>query len=96
MSEGLTPRSVRALDLHGAFIRRTDLSNASLVGANLSYADCSNAIFRGADLKDAILKGTILRGADLTDVRNLTREQLAEAVIDENTKLPAYLRSQEE
>ena len=81
MSEGLTPRSVRALDLHGAFIRRTDLSNASLVGANPSYADCGNAIFRGADL---------------TDVRNLTREQLAEAVIDENTKLPAYLRSREE
>ena len=37
------------------------------------------------------LKGTILIGADLTDVRNLTREQLSEAIIDKATKLPSYL-----
>lgn len=81
-------------DLHGAFIQRVDLTRANLARADFSGADCTGAIFRGADFKDTILKGTILRGADLTGARNLTREQLAEAVIDEHTKLPDYLRQQ--
>ena len=80
------------VDLSRTFIRRTDLSGANLEGANLSYADSKNANFRGANFKDAILDGTVLIGADLSDVRNLTREQLAKAVIDETTILPAGLK----
>jgi uncharacterized protein YjbI with pentapeptide repeats len=76
------------LDVHGAFLRRTDLSNASLRAANLTDADFSNAILRGADLKDAILDGTVLKGADLTGARNLTVSQLRKAILDETTKLP--------
>ena len=79
------------LDLRGTFIRRTDLSFASLVGANLSDADCTNAIFRGANFKNAILKGTVLKGADLSGARNLTRDQLRQAITDENTILPEGL-----
>ncbi|MFO1047200.1 MAG: pentapeptide repeat-containing protein [Geminicoccaceae bacterium] len=79
------------LDLHGAFIRRTDLSGANLTNANLSNADCTGVNFRGANLRGTILKGTILRGADLTNAKNLTVEQLAEAVIDDETVLPSYL-----
>jgi uncharacterized protein YjbI with pentapeptide repeats len=76
------------LDLHGAFLRRTDLSRASLKRANLAGADFSKAIFRGADFEDAILDGTILKGADLTGAKNLTRSQLSKAILDETTKLP--------
>ena len=79
------------LDLHGAFIRRTDLSGASLVNADFTGADCTGASFRGANFRGTILKGTILRGADLSGAKNLTWEQLAEAVIDETTVLPPYL-----
>jgi uncharacterized protein YjbI with pentapeptide repeats len=79
------------LDIHGAFVRRTDLSYANLERANLAYADATNAIFRGANFKDANLKGTILRGADLRDAKGLTAEQLAEAIIDETTLLPDYI-----
>lgn len=79
------------LDLHGAFIRRTDLTGANLTNANFTGADCTGASFRGANFRGAILKGTILRGADLTDARNLTWEQIEEAVIDQTTVLPAYL-----
>lgn len=81
----------RTLDIHGAFVRRADLSGASLRGANMAGADATNAILRGADFRDAILRGTILRGADLTDAKNLTVEQLAEAIIDGDTLLPAYI-----
>jgi uncharacterized protein YjbI with pentapeptide repeats len=76
------------LDVRGAFLRRTDLSNASLRGANLTDADFTNAILRGADLEGAILDGTVLRGADLTGVRNVTLAQLKNAILDEKTKLP--------
>jgi uncharacterized protein YjbI with pentapeptide repeats len=81
----------RTLDIHGAFVRRTNLSGASLRGANMAGADATNAILRGADFENAILRGTILRGADLTDAKNLTPEQLSEAVIDDHTILPNYI-----
>jgi uncharacterized protein YjbI with pentapeptide repeats len=79
------------VDVHGAFLRRTDLSHASLRGANLSRADFTGAILQGADLDGAVMDGTVLRGADLTDARNLTVEQLRKAIIDDTTRLPSYL-----
>jgi uncharacterized protein YjbI with pentapeptide repeats len=85
------PREAPTLDVRGAFVRRTDLSGASLRGANLSNADASGALFRNADFEGARLVGTILRGADLTGARNLTIEQLATAVIDDETRLPAHI-----
>ena len=81
----------RALDLHGAFVRRIDLSGASLRNANLSGADAAHAFFQGADFDGASLTGTVLRGADLTGAKNLTLEQLSEAIIDELTRLPDYI-----
>jgi uncharacterized protein YjbI with pentapeptide repeats len=81
----------RALDIHGAFVRRTDLSGISLRRANLAGADASNAVFRDSDFADALLTGTILRGADLTGAKNLTIEQLSEAIIDDHTILPSYI-----
>jgi hypothetical protein len=32
----------------------------------------------------------VLKGADLTDAQNLTLSQLAEAIVDETTTLPAH------
>ena len=84
-------RDAFKLDVHGAYLRRTDLSGANLEGANLRGANLTDAILRGANLKDAILKGTILRGADLTDAKNLTRAQLETAIIDDRTRLPALV-----
>jgi uncharacterized protein YjbI with pentapeptide repeats len=79
------------LKLNGAFIRRVDLSDAILRGANLSRADASGALFRNSDFAGANLEGTILKGADLTGAVNLTEEQLAVAIIDDGTRLPAYI-----
>jgi uncharacterized protein YjbI with pentapeptide repeats len=74
------------LDLHGAFVRRTDLSGASLRGANMTKVDATKAVFQGA-----LLDGAILRGADLTGAKNLTLEQLSSAIIDDQTALPTYI-----
>jgi len=80
------------LDLSGARVRRTNLSRVDLTRANLSHADLTGANMRGANLAEANLTGTILRGADLSEVRNLTRKQLAVAIVDDSTILPAELR----
>ncbi|MCQ4188822.1 pentapeptide repeat-containing protein [Methylocystis suflitae] len=89
-ARGETRREFR-IDLSGTFIRRTDLSNADLEGADLRGADCAFVNFRGANLRDAMLDGTNLKGADLTGVRNLTRAQIARAIIDDQTILPSAL-----
>lgn len=93
MNKHVTPAAQEWLeiDLSKTFIRRADLSGASLNRADFSGADCTNANFRGADFEGAILEGTILRGADLRDARNLTKQQIESAVIDNKTLLPAGL-----
>ncbi len=83
------------LDIHGAFVRRTDLSGTSLRGANMIGTDATNANFRDADFESARLDGAILRGADLTGAKNLTLEQLSRAVIDGKTLLPNYIDREE-
>jgi uncharacterized protein YjbI with pentapeptide repeats len=57
----------------------------------MSRADATNALFRDVDFEGALLHGTILRGADLTGAKNLTMEQLSEAIIDDDTILPDYI-----
>ena len=91
MSKSETLAIAPRLDIHGAFVRRIDLSDASLRGADLSGADATNARFRSADFDGAVLRGTVLRGADLTGAKNLTFEQLAEAIVDDRTILPNYI-----
>jgi len=90
--QAIVPDDGKPLNLEGAFIRRTVLDHASLVGANLTRANMTGVSARGADFKGAILNGTILKGADLSGAKNLTHLQLANAIVDETTILPDYLR----
>ena len=85
------PRRLPPLDLHGAFLRKADLSATDLSRANFAGTDFTNANLRGSNFASADLRGAILRGADLRDAQNLTAEQLAEAIIDDRTLLPSYL-----
>ena len=87
-------RSTPVLDVHGAFIRRVNLSGTNLRDANLSHADCSEASFQNANFQNARLVGIILRGADLTGAKNLTIKQLASEIIDEQTLPPVDIDRQ--
>ena len=89
-SESKSREPIR-IDLHGAFVRRTDLSGVSFASGNLAGADAAGALFRGSDFAGANLNGTVLTGADLTGAKNLTVEQLSRAIIDESTVLPNYI-----
>jgi len=82
------------VNLSGARIRRTRLDHADLSRANFSDADLTGASLVGANFRDTILDGTILKGADLRQARNLTVAQIKTAVIDETTRLPAYIARQ--
>jgi uncharacterized protein YjbI with pentapeptide repeats len=90
-----SPDHLPPLDIHGAFVRRTDLSGASPRKANLAGADATNARFRGADFEDANLKRPILIGADLTGPINLTVDQLKSAAVDATTILPSSIQREE-
>lgn len=95
--------SMRNATLTGAnlvsgMMMESDLSQANLLNAHLVSANLNNAILSGANLCGADLSGAYMRGADLRGavmwdefmgpVRNLTREQLNSAMIDEYTILP--------
>lgn len=91
MKSRRTSDPVPLMNLRGAFLRRTDFSGAILRNAELSGTDFSRADLRGADLRGARMTGTVLHGADLTSATNLTIDQLAVAMIDNETLLPDYI-----
>jgi uncharacterized protein YjbI with pentapeptide repeats len=88
----LSGANLGGANLGGADLSYTNLSDAYLRGADLSYtnlklANLSNARLYYADLSGADLNLADLSGANLSTARNLTREQLAKACGDKNTKL---------
>ena len=84
-------REYPRLDLHGAYVPGTSLRRAILHDANLAGTNASFVDFRDADFLDANLNGTVLLGANLAGAKNLTLEQLSEAIIDDATILPDYI-----
>ena len=70
-------KDLTTYDLHGGFIDRASLVNATMAGQNLhgaviSNSDLSGINLRGANLTDALLVNVDLAGADLRSI-NLTR-----------------------
>jgi uncharacterized protein YjbI with pentapeptide repeats len=61
---------------------------------DLFATDLRGAFFRGAHLEGANLRGAHLEGAHLGEITGLTQEQLADAIPDEKTRLPDYLKEQ--
>ena len=93
MSSVLERRTMLPHKFHfeGTVLRTLDLTGVNLSSANLKRADARDAILARVNFDGADMTGMDLRGADLTDARNLTVEQLRSAVVDERTRLPAYI-----
>ena len=81
--------------LEGAEFGDAHLEGANLEEAHLEGANLFGAHLEGADFKEAFMKGARLEGVDLRGAKNLTREQIDSAIIDEETKLPDYLQNPE-
>lgn len=79
-------------DLSYTYLIKANLKNANLEGADLSGTVLAEADLSGADLKDTELYETWLNSANLEGALNLTPEQLEDANIDQNTRLPDYIK----
>lgn len=89
----LNGASLDGASLDNANFYNASLYSASLVGASLVGASLNGAHFGAMFKSSAIFMGSHflasrLGGANLSDVRNLTREQVENAHIDEQTQLP--------
>jgi Pentapeptide repeats (8 copies) len=84
----LSDASLWQANLEGA-----NLWKANLEGANLTEANLEQANLEGSNLKGANLQQTNLINADLRKVVGLTRQQLSQAICDETTQLPDYLKA---
>ncbi len=73
-------------DLFRAWLAGADLSGADLSAANLTEADLRGAKLTGANFQVADLNNTVLIGADLREVRNLSLEQVQNAIYDDTTR----------
>jgi hypothetical protein len=81
-----------AADLRGANFLRADLRSTSFRNADLSkaffYEMQKVENVENADFKDANLEGTQFHDVDLSAAKNLTQDQINQAVGKYNTKLP--------
>jgi uncharacterized protein YjbI with pentapeptide repeats len=98
---GLSYASLQDAVFYDAQLQQAVLMGAKLQGAVLEDADLRGAHLAEADLHEAVLKGTQMQGTDFIafltgrpaePTRRLTVAQLAEAVIDDSTRLPEQLR----
>jgi uncharacterized protein YjbI with pentapeptide repeats len=80
-------------DLFRVWLAGADLTGADLSGANLTEADLRGAILTGANFQVTDLNNTVLIGADLRGVRNLSLEQVQNALYDDTTRFDDALAS---
>ncbi len=80
-------------DLFRAWLAGADLTGADLSAANLTEADLRNTILTGANFQVTDLNNAVLIGADLRGVRNLSLEQIQNAIYDDTTRFDDALAS---
>jgi uncharacterized protein YjbI with pentapeptide repeats len=85
----LTDANLYEANLTNAELYGATLTSAYLPMANLTGAYLARANLTGASLAGANLAGASLHVADLTNAEDLTDSQIAAALGDSKTKLPA-------
>lgn len=74
-----------------AYLVNVSLVEANLFSTSLNNANLNNANLFNASLNNASLNHASLDNTNLLYVRGLTKEQIASALINEDTKLPEHL-----
>ncbi len=80
--------------LSGSSLQNTDFQNAKLINTQLFNCDLRNANFKEANLNGANFKLADLTGADFTFCKNITKEQLSEALLLYNSTLPPKIKKE--
>ena len=78
-------------NLSWAHIPRVDLSRSVLEHSKFRGTVLCEADLRGSNLSYAYFREADLRRADLRGAKNLTREQIESAVVDETSRFPEGL-----
>jgi hypothetical protein len=89
MNAHLEGASFVGVQIKGAFFWDTYLQGANFIEACLEEAD-----FLGAHLEGVIFWDAHIERANFKEAKGLTHEQLARAIMDEQTNLPDYLKEQ--
>jgi uncharacterized protein YjbI with pentapeptide repeats len=84
--------NLQGANFQGTTLIEADFSGANLSGANLKGADLRGSDLQGANLTEANLQGANFNGAYMFKTKNLTWMQLEQAILDEKTILPDYLK----
>lgn len=80
-------------NLQSAQLENAVVKNCNLMESNLQNTNFQNADIRGSQFNEDVLFGqTNLKGANLLDASGLSMMQIQTSLVDENTKLPEYLR----
>jgi hypothetical protein len=92
----LASANLKNADLGGVDLTEASLEKANLEGAKLWFSPYDEprrvTILRGALLAGAILKDANLEKANMADARDVTVQQLKQAIINDNTILPTYIQ----
>jgi uncharacterized protein YjbI with pentapeptide repeats len=80
-------------DLNDAVLDKAQLQGATLKGVVLQNASLAGANLQGADLENANLWYADISGADLRGAKNLTQQQIDDALGDDETQLPEDLQA---
>jgi hypothetical protein len=91
----LVEAQLQKAKLRGASLFHADLSGANMSSADLSGANLKGARFANAIMRLATLHGADLREADLSEAKELGWLQVIDGLVNESTKLPAYLSEAE-
>jgi uncharacterized protein YjbI with pentapeptide repeats len=84
--------NLQGADLYQANLKWADLMEANLQRAYLNGANLEGSLLNKANLQEADLYQANLQGARLSDAKNLTEDQVKEALVDQTTELPEHLQ----
>jgi uncharacterized protein YjbI with pentapeptide repeats len=95
----LAGANLKNADLGGVDFTEASLERANLEGAKLWYSAYKEplrpCIFKGTLLAGTILKGSHLEAANMAEAKDVTNEQLKQAIINNSTILPTYIQKSE-
>lgn len=82
---------LKGATLEGASLVEAEFWIADLEMADLTDTNLDGAVFWRTELMDTLLDRAYLKDVNLAEAKGLTCDQIATAIIDQNTKLPDYL-----
>lgn len=86
------PERIRAKNLSQMNLQGILFDKADLQAFNFAWSNFQEAEFGQVNLQNANLKGTDLTSSHIVNARSLIGQRIRQAVTDDKTRLPDYLK----